>query len=292
MILATIPSEEYNSKSMVDPNADSPIPDSFDSEYLKSCPSPMLIEGLLDEAQRAAQQLSGFERERVDAELMSACWVPSQEDIDEQLEWAEEHRTLIGSIMSEAFTELTGEEIGTDEALSQIKGGTSRRALAIVDSSKQKITEGIAVENKDWTEGSTKHYLMQICEAQQYTGIALATDYVRETAIELLQMPDLRAVALLHNALVSRDTASYKPGIEALQESVSQERLGFDEAHEVLDILTQFIAEGDHPQHEILKDLAIDVVAHLRGWNGLFPNATARYAVMTAQLAVTFRDLG
>lgn len=266
--------------------------DSFDADYLKSLVPTQLMTALLDEAQRSASLLSGIDRERVDNELMEICYVPTEAKRAEY----EEHSTKVHSLLGElgdAFTAV-GEELDPPEdAEEQLSRNPTYRALKQIDNIKTQIDLGILGEGEDeWVAGSTEHALMQILETQRQVGIIYASGYVRETAVTALaDSPGYRGVVLLQNAL-DGDQDSYEIGIEAFQEALSKHEFGWAETYEGLEKVLELLEIQGPEQQERLTDLAIDILAHLRGWNhpGL-ASYTSRYASAAACFAVVVRQL-
>jgi hypothetical protein len=267
--------------------------DSFDADYLKSLAPTELVTALLDDAQQSASLLSGIDRERVDNELMAILHVPTEA---EQAEY-EEHTAKVHSLLGElgnAFSAV-GEKLDPPEdAEEQLSRNPTYRAVKQIDHIKGQIELGIQGEGEDdWVVGSTEHALMQILKTQKQVGLTYASAYVRETAVTALaEWSSYRGVVLLQNA-VDGDQDSYEIGIEAFEEALSKHGFGWGEAYEGLEKVLELLEIQGPEQQERLTDLAIDMLAQLRGWNhpGL-GSYTSRYATAAACFAVVVRNLG
>jgi hypothetical protein len=278
---------------MTNPGSEGYPQDPFDPNYLKDLPPPELSEALFDEVSRATSTLQGLEREHVESVVMGTCRILSEEEQIEKEERVEHVQSLLrtfGDTWRSTLAELLAPEVNTVEDFSL---GATDRSLEKIERLQMDITKGVQDKDKpvtDWTEGSTKYALQCICTEQRSIGVSYG-DYIRETAVEAIHFPGYRGVVLLQNTLAG-DEDSYSLGVEAIQEAVQDESLGLGEAKEAADLILELLEEAGPEEQTTLSDLAIDVLACLRGWNGkIFRNATADYAILTARLAVTLRDL-
>lgn len=272
-------------------------PEPFDPEHLKGLDTGQLVETLLDEARNTAfSAVDEVERAQIEGVIMEACWIPGQEDQEFMDEKRAEIDAILGRLFGAVAEEFEGREIVPGEAIEDMQRRSTGRLLAHIGRHKQELDHGLETGKDEdglpWAEGSTKYHLKEICEAQQQAGIAVETDYVRQTALDAITtMPGMRGVVLLHNAR-SGDAESYRLGIEAMQEAVRADKLIWDDAHEGVNLVTEYLMGGGPDDRDELRDLAIDLLAKLRGWKEApFASYAYYYAESTAKLAATLRDL-
>lgn len=271
-----------------------PTPPPFDTGHLKALPLAQLSEALIGEAQFAATQLEGDDRRRLEDRLVGICWLPSEEEQEEIDEWSDGVNHALNNFSQAIVAATAGENLEPEEAAHHLAQRTAGRALAKVDRLKQEIDtgieKGVSDDFVDWVEGDTKYSLIQICEAQAEAGINYASEYVRETALRAMTHPGMRGVVLLHN-VAGGDQESYRPAVESMQEGLEAERMGFDDASEGLKVVVKLMEGADEVSFPELKNLAIDLLARLRGWSGItWGSYTDHYAEMTAEFAAFLRS--
>jgi len=194
----------------------------------------------------------------------------------------------LGQFASAIFEEGLGEEMESEEAKAELRRRQSGFSLAEIARLKSELEKGVSTASDDWTEGSTKFRLMEICELQTETGILLEADYVRETAISSLTNPGTRGVVLLANTLAG-DDGSLDLGVRFLREGLEAENLGWDDASQALAFVSEIIT-SDPDKIDEFGGIALDLLARLRQWKGALDPYTSEYAVAAAELAITFRD--
>jgi len=266
----------------------------FDPKHLKGLPNDALAEALLDDASYAATKLDGPERERTEAQLMGICWVLDEEEQADHEEWSQSLHDIMGQLGSALLAGATGEELDPDEAGQVLHRRQAGHSLEIIERRKDKIEKGLKTQNdrfSDWTEGSTAHALQEICGLQEATGINLYGDYIRETALSSLTNAGYLGVTLLRNSQAG-DEASYQPGIDALHDAIGKESMDWGTALVGAKLLTELLHKPETREQAVLRDLAIDVLARMRGWMGIpgIPSYTYNYAFAAANLAVTLRN--
>jgi hypothetical protein len=267
---------------------------SFDPEALKVLDTTQLIGALVEDAYDTAL-VHPEQTEDIQTRIMNVMWV----FMDEEQAAIDERREQIDQVMGSLFSEIAlfgGEEVDPDDAIEYTQRRQAARALSMIGRHRNELDAGLKDGHDEdflpWSTGSTKYHLVKICEAQEEAGIALATDYVREVAMqEFAEQPGFRAIALLRNAF-SGDAESYQLGIESLHEGISDDRIKWMEGSELLPILIRHIKAAAPEQRNALKDLAIEVLANIRGWRNYgFGSYASKYAEFAAELAVTLRDL-
>lgn len=163
-----------------------------------------------------------------------------------------------------------------------------------VDRLKRRVENGLKIgveHGRPWTEEDVANALGRMCTYQSQIGIALETDFIRQTAMNHLDSsPGSRTLVLLELA-AGGDESSYRPGIEALQERLEDlDQLEWQEAYNMCEAVLKGI-EGAIPEVQgVLVSAALDLLAEMKAYTDNDWSAVD-YAVSTARLSAELRSL-
>jgi HrpA-like RNA helicase len=285
---------------MMSPEGEQPYHPPLDSEYLKSLAYEQLAGVLLDEAQTAVS-LSPGPNLGVKKQLIRITEIPSLEEQAQRKEFSEMMDEAMGIHDASLYHFLVGDEphieLDSEEAREELDRLNVTRALEKIENAKEEIITALdGRPTPEEVEIRTKDSLLKISAAAGKADIYPALEYVRNAALAMLQNPARRGIVLANNAL-NGDKRAYSPSVVALQESVTGElQPDWTESCEALEVITQLISfkKQEPLEWPRLRNLAVDMLARLRTWTGTSPHQpkyNSTYAIIAAQLSVTFRDL-